>query len=260
MNRSVQLLLLGLLFYASAAVAQQTSLPQPAALPIEVTAQQMEADQQQRQAIFSGKVVAKQGDITLYCDKLVVYSLPEQDQVDRLEASGNVRVVQLDRTATADRAVYRQQQGTLVLYGHAKVHQGQNLVADFQSMGLTLGRHPLALLRAHLNTLRMATAAEIRRCRHGEHVRAAGIVINRQRPSTASGVVFMTLEDETGHINAVVWPWVVERQRREVVASRMLGIHGTIEREGEVVHLVVGRIADLSHLLGSLHTSSRDFQ
>lgn len=137
--------------------------------------------------------------------------------------------------------------------------EGQNLVADYQSTGLTLGRHPLALLRAHLQSLRMATAAEIRRCRHGEHVRAAGIVINRQRPSTASGVIFMTLEDETGHINVVVWPWVVERQRREVVGSRMVGIHGTIEREGEVVHLVVGRIIDLSHLLGRLQTSSRDF-
>ena len=137
--------------------------------------------------------------------------------------------------------------------------EGQNLVADFQSLGLTLGRHPVALLRNHLKTLRMATADEIRRCRHGEHVRAAGIVINRQRPSTASGVVFMTLEDETGHINVVVWPWVVERQRREVVGSRMVGIYGTIEREGEVVHLVVGRIIDLSHLLGRLRTSSRDF-
>ena len=137
--------------------------------------------------------------------------------------------------------------------------EGQNLVADFQSLGLTLGRHPVALLRAHLQSMHMATAAEIRCCRHGERVRAAGIVINRQRPSTASGVIFMTLEDETGHINAVIWPWVVERQRREVVGSRMVGIHGTIEREGEVVHLVVGRIVDLSYLLGRLHTRSRDF-
>ena len=137
--------------------------------------------------------------------------------------------------------------------------EGQNLVADFRSLGLTLGRHPLALLRAHLASLRMATAADIRRCRHGEQVRAAGIVINRQRPSTASGVIFMTLEDETGYINVVVWPWVVERQRREVVGSRMVGIHGTIEREGEVVHLVVNRITDLTHLPGRLHTTSRDF-
>jgi error-prone DNA polymerase len=137
--------------------------------------------------------------------------------------------------------------------------EGQNLVADFQSLGLTLGRHPVALLRTHLASLHLATAADIRHCRHGERVRAAGIVINRQRPSTASGVIFMTLEDETGHINVVVWPWVVERQRREVVGSRMVGIHGTIEREGEVVHLVAGRITDLSHLLGRLHTRSRDF-
>jgi error-prone DNA polymerase len=137
--------------------------------------------------------------------------------------------------------------------------EGQNLVADFRAMGLTLGRHPAALLRGHLRRLGMATAADIRRCRHGERVRAAGIVINRQRPSTASGVIFMTLEDETGHINVVVWPWVVERQRREVVGSRLVGIHGTIEREGEVVHLVVGRITDLSHLLGRLQTRSRDF-
>ncbi len=137
--------------------------------------------------------------------------------------------------------------------------EGRNLVADFESLGLTLGRHPIALLRGHLDSLHMATATEISRCRHGEHVRAAGLVINRQRPSTASGVIFMTLEDETGHINVVVWPWIAERQRREVVGSRMVGIHGTIEREGEVVHLVVNRIVDLSHLLGRLHTRSRDF-
>jgi len=115
------------LFVASAVIAE--SLPQPAALPIEVTAQQLAADQGQGQATFSGEVVATQGDITLYCDKLTVFSLPEGDQVDRLEAFGNVRVVQLDRIATADRAVYRQRQGTLALYGNAAVHQGQNRVA-----------------------------------------------------------------------------------------------------------------------------------
>lgn len=143
MNRSVLLLLLSLSFFvagpalavesgsqpaALATEASTQSLPQPSALPIEVTAQQLEADQVNRLAVFSGEVVAKQGDITLYSDKLVVYSLPDVDQVDRLEASGQVRVIQLDRTATADRAVYRQQQETLVLYGNAEVHQGQNRV------------------------------------------------------------------------------------------------------------------------------------
>lgn len=129
MNRLALLLMIIFLVFASQAVAESEPLPQPAFQPIEVTAQQLEADQGQRQATFTGEVVAKQGDITLYCNKLVVYSLAEQDQVDRLEAFGQVRVVQLDRTATADRAVYRQSQGTLALFGNAEVHQGQSRVA-----------------------------------------------------------------------------------------------------------------------------------
>lgn len=128
MNRLVLLMVGVSWFCATTVLAANGQLPKPAALPIEVTAQQLEADQQQRQAIFSGEVVAKQGDITLYSDKLIVYSLPEQDQVERLEAFGHVRVVQQDRTATADRAIYRQLEDTLVLYGHAQVHQGQNQV------------------------------------------------------------------------------------------------------------------------------------
>jgi len=116
-------------FLFVAPVTAAEPLPQPAALPIEVTALQLAADQGQGQATFSGEVVAKQGDITLYCDKLTVFSLPEVNQVDRLEAFGHVRVVQLDRIATADRAVYRQLQGTLALFGNAEVHQGQNRVA-----------------------------------------------------------------------------------------------------------------------------------
>jgi len=128
MNRPVFVLLLSLLLVGTVVSAAQELL-KASTLPIEVTAQQLEADQQQRQAIFSGEVVAKQGDITLYSDKLIVYSLPEEDQVDRLEAFGHVRVVQIDRTATADRAIYRQFEETLVLYGNAEVHQGKNRVA-----------------------------------------------------------------------------------------------------------------------------------
>ncbi len=128
LNKLILPLLLSFLLSAPV-VAETESLPKPTALPIEVTAQQLDADQEQRQATFTGEVVAKQGDIILYCNKLIVYSLPDEDQVDRLEAFGQVRVVQLDRTATADRAVYRQLQGTLVLYGNAEVHQGQNKIA-----------------------------------------------------------------------------------------------------------------------------------
>ena len=114
--------------------AAEKELPKPSDLPVEVTALHLEALQEQRKAIFTGEVVAKQGDMSLYCDKLVVYSLPDQDQVDRLEAFGRVRVVQGDRTATADQAIYRHQQGTLELRGNAQVHQAQNQVSGEEIM------------------------------------------------------------------------------------------------------------------------------
>jgi error-prone DNA polymerase len=137
--------------------------------------------------------------------------------------------------------------------------EGESLVADYASLGLTLGRHPLALLRERLRRKRLATAAEIRAMPHGRFARAAGIVTGRQRPDTASGVVFVTLEDETGHVNVVVWRALSERQRRELLGARLMAVHGVIEREGEVVHLVARQLVDESALLGRLLTRSRDF-
>jgi len=137
--------------------------------------------------------------------------------------------------------------------------EGQDLVADYASLGLTLGRHPLALLRPRLARLRFATAGEIRALPHGRRARAAGIVTGRQRPDTASGVVFVTLEDETGCVNVVVWHDLGERQRRELLGARLMGVEGVLEREGEVVHLVARRLLDHSALLGGLMTASRDF-
>jgi error-prone DNA polymerase len=107
--------------------------------------------------------------------------------------------------------------------------------------------------------MRLATAAEIRGMQHGRTVHAAGIVTGRQRPDTASGVVFVTLEDETGSVNVIVWRSLSDRQRRELLGARLMGVYGTIEREGEVVHLVARRLADHSDLLGRLATRSRDF-
>jgi len=137
--------------------------------------------------------------------------------------------------------------------------EGERLVADYASLGLTLGRHPLALLRPHLARMHLATTAEIRDMPHGRTVHAAGIVTGRQRPDTASGVVFVTLEDETGTVNVIVWRSLSDRQRRELLGARLLGVYGTVEREGEVVHLVARRLADHSDLLGRLATRSRDF-
>ena len=137
--------------------------------------------------------------------------------------------------------------------------EGQDLVADYASLGLTLGRHPLALLRERLQGECLVTAAELGAFPHGRLARAAGLVINRQRPGTASGVTFLTLEDETGQINVVVWRDLAERQRRELLGARLLAVYGVLERQGEVAHLIAGRLRDFTPLLGNLVTHSRDF-
>jgi len=137
--------------------------------------------------------------------------------------------------------------------------EGQDLVADYASVGLTLGRHPMALLRPRLDRLRMVTATQLKQLPHGKLTRAAGIVIGRQRPDTASGVIFVTLEDETGMINVVVWRDVAEKQRRALLGSQLLAVHGVLERQGGVIHLIAGKLADHSHLLGRLVARSRDF-
>jgi error-prone DNA polymerase len=137
--------------------------------------------------------------------------------------------------------------------------EGEDIVADYESTGLTLGRHPLALLRRRLQSMRLFTATELQALPNGKSARTAGIVTCRQRPGTAKGVVFVTLEDETGHTNVIVWNDLVERQRRELLGSRLLGVEGHIQREGAVLHLVARRLFDHSRLLGKLTTASRDF-
>ena len=137
--------------------------------------------------------------------------------------------------------------------------EGKDLAADYASMRLTLGRHPLALLRTRLRRMRLATAAGLRRLRSGMPARTAGIVTGRQRPETAKGTIFVTLEDETGYTNVVVWSSLAERQRRELLDSRLLGVEGILERDDEVVHLVARQLTDYSELLGSLAVESRDF-
>ena len=137
--------------------------------------------------------------------------------------------------------------------------EGENIVADYASTGLTLGRHPLALLRPRLTRMRFVAADAIWLLPSGSPVRAAGIVTGRQRPGTASGTVFVTLEDETGYVNVIVWRDLAERQRRELLGASLMGVEGTLEREGEVVHLIARRLIDHSALLGRLAVESRDF-
>ena len=137
--------------------------------------------------------------------------------------------------------------------------EGEDIVADYATLGLTLRRHPLALLRERLRRRGIRDASEVAAARHGQVVRAAGIVTCRQRPATASGVIFVTLEDETGYVNLVVWNDLAERQRRELLGSRLLEVTGEVQRQGSVVHVLARRLADLSALLGRLATASHDF-
>ena len=137
--------------------------------------------------------------------------------------------------------------------------EGEDIVADYGSLGLTLRRHPLALLRPVLTRLSFQSAREVPGLTHGRSAHAAGLVITRQRPGTATGVVFLTLEDETGPLNVIVWSSLFERERRIVLGARLMGVTGEVQREGEVVHLIAHKLEDRTALLGGLRTVSRDF-
>ncbi|MGZ5080622.1 MAG: error-prone DNA polymerase [Usitatibacter sp.] len=138
--------------------------------------------------------------------------------------------------------------------------EGEEIVGDYATIGLTLRRHPLALLRERLKKKSIRTAEEIANSsRNGQFIRAAGLVTCRQRPATASGVIFVTLEDETGYVNLIVWNDLADRQRKELLGSRLLAVQGEVQRQGRVVHILARRLEDLSALLGRLATSSHDF-
>ncbi|WP_092432581.1 error-prone DNA polymerase [Collimonas sp. OK607] len=137
--------------------------------------------------------------------------------------------------------------------------EGENLLNDYSSLGLTLGRHPLALLRPRLNAQRFMAAEVLNTYSNGRLARACGIVTVRQRPGTAKGVVFVTLEDETGTVNVIVWPDLADRQRKELRGARLMGVNGIWQTQDGVRHLIAKLLIDMSPMLGKLGTSSRDF-
>ena len=133
---------------------------------------------------------------------------------------------------------------------------GSEVVEDYRHVGLTLRRHPVAFLRADLRARRIVTCEDAMQARDGRWLEAAGLVLVRQRPGSAKGVLFITLEDETGIANLVVWPQTFEKFRRVVMGASMLAVCGRVQREGEVVHLVAHQLADLSADLATV--GSRD--
>ncbi len=142
--------------------------------------------------------------------------------------------------------------------------EAENMVADYRALGLSLASHPLALLREELSAFRIQPAAVLRGYPNGRLARASGLVTHRQRPETAKGTVFVTLEDETGAVNVIVWPRVAEAQRTALLGATLLTVYGIWQREGSaehaVMHLVAAKMIDHSALLQGLVSRSRNFR
>lgn len=136
----------------------------------------------------------------------------------------------------------------------------EDLVADYATLGTTLGPHPLALLRRQLAAKRFRSSRDLLTLENDRTLSVAGLVIGRQRPGTASGVTFVTLEDEFGMVNVVVWRDLAERQRKVLVGSQLLQVFGRLESKSGVRHLIAQRLYDLTPLLTGLDVRSRDFQ
>ena len=138
--------------------------------------------------------------------------------------------------------------------------EGQDLVADYKSLGLTLERHPMALVRKQLALHHYVTAAALKTLARGSRIKVAGIVITKQRPGTASGVTFVTLEDESGYTNLIVWKKIAEKQRSVLLNARLMGVEGELQIEGKVIHVIARRLIDHSEMLGELLVRSRNFR
>ncbi len=134
---------------------------------------------------------------------------------------------------------------------------GEAIAFDYRALTLSLKGHPLALLRPRLHTLGYIASDRLPSIARRHRVRIAGLVITRQRPGSANGVMFLTLEDETGQANIIVWPRLVEHHRKAVLGARMLGVKGAVQREGEVIHIVAENVADLTPLLSTLTGDDR---
>ncbi|WP_312366216.1 error-prone DNA polymerase [Ensifer sp.] len=151
------------------------------------------------------------------------------------------------------RTVVEQQEPEVAL---RQMSEGHNVIKDYSHTGLTLRQHPIAFLRKDLTERQIITCEEAMAARDGRWLMTAGLVLVRQKPGSAKGVMFLTIEDETGPANVVVWPKLFERSRRVVLGSSMMAINGRIQREGEVVHLIAQQLFDLTGDLSSL--SERD--
>ena len=175
-------------------------------------------------------------------------------------AGGNRRAaLWLAAAAVPDRDLLRATERDDAVPALPQASEGKEIVTDYHAMGFTLGRHPLALLRERLALDRLQSAEQLQTLRSGQLARACGLVTVRQRPGTANGVLFMTLEDETGQVNVILWPGLLEKFRKEALGAALLAVYGVWQAEGKVRHLIASKLVDRTELLGALPTTSREF-
>jgi error-prone DNA polymerase len=174
--------------------------------------------------------------------------------------AGNVRRGKRRQDTDADRGLFvdaphDQSSATLI-----PLAPQEEVLADYRTAGLSLRAHPVAFYRPQLERLRIIRAEELATAPAGRQVRVAGLVLVRQRPGTAGGITFVTLEDETGVANLIVRPQVWEQYRQPALRAAALIAHGQLQREGQVIHVLVNKLEDLAALVGPLRSASRDFK
>ena len=184
--------------------------------------------------------------------------------IERLAAADAFRSMKLDRRAALWDARALKGAPDLPLFAHAEARDegweeevvrlpamalGEHVVNDYQTIRLSLKAHPMRFLRAHYDARGFVTADSLRTLRNGRRVSLAGLVLIRQRPGSAKGVCFITLEDETGIANLVVWPDAFEAQRKVVMGARLMTVHGLIQRDEDVTHVIARSLEDDSAML-----------
>jgi error-prone DNA polymerase len=189
--------------------------------------------------------------------------------IQRLAAADAFRSIGLDRRAALWDSRALRQAPDLPLFAYAEARDegsereiaqlpamplSEHVVNDYQTLRLSLKAHPMDFLREHYAARKFISAEQLKTIRDGKRLSIAGLVLIRQRPGSAKGVVFITIEDETGVANLVVWPDVFEKQRKIVMGARLMAVHGIVQRDedGGVIHVVARRLEDHSHMLRHL--------
>ena len=206
-------------------------------------------------------------------DELLARGRVPAHAIQRLAAADAFRSIGLDRRAALWDSRALKQAPDLPLFAFADARDegsesapaelpqmplAEHVVNDYQTVRLSLKAHPMHFLRAHYRAAKFITAEQLHSLRDGRRLAIAGVVLIRQRPGTSKGVVFITIEDETGIANLVVWPKVFEQQRKIVMGARLMAVHGFVQRDpdSDVIHVIAQRLEDHMHLLRRLSDNS----